>query len=362
MKKFISSLLALMIVMSLTITAFAADKSDVQSKIDSSIKYAFDGKFAVNGYAAKDSKILLMHRKSGADVEKFKEDYLKSVKQWLDEGKDAGDVVTLAMIIDNLDAYSQDTKNFEGYNLHEKLTSFDPNNYYNPFGLYYVTETAHRLGYDDFGKNLCNDLIKRYYKLGEGTNFWNGFGTSPDDLSAFVLAIAPYQDDYKEYITDALTIAETFGGENGYGFTADAPNADSTAMVLAANAVAGNKEKADAVYNQLLKYYDEKTGGFAGTASSYMATSNAVLAMEYYVDFLNKEENKPNEDTIVPPTVDNNDKNENKDETVNDNKNEVNTDKSDKSPNTGAVTVGAAVSAFALALATTTSVLKKKEN
>ncbi len=355
MKKFISSLLAVMIVLSLTVTAFAAEKSDVQSKIDSSIKYAFDGKFAVNGYAAKDSKILLMHRKAGADVEKFKADYLKSVKQWLDEGKST-DVVTLAMIIDNLDYYGEDTKNFEGYNLVELLTSFDTNNYYNPFGLYYVTETAHRLGLDDFGKNLCNDLIKRYYKLGEGTNFWNGFGTSPDDLSAFVLGLAPYQDDYKEYIEDALNIAETFGGENGYGFTADAPNADSTAMVLAANSVAGNREKADAVYDQLLKYYDETTGGFVGSANHYMATSNAVLAMEYYVELLDKEENnKPGENETTTPNAD-------KNETTTAQKaEEVKKDDSKKSPNTGAVTAGAAVSALALALASV-SVLKKKEN
>lgn len=353
MKKIISSFLAVMIVLSLTLTAFAAEKSDVQSKIDSSIKYAFDGKFAVNGYGAKNSKELLMHRKSGADVEKFKENYVASVKAELDKNSNI-EVVTLAMIIDNLDFYGYDTKNFEGYNLVEKFTSFSPNNYYNPFGCYYITETAHRLGLDEFGKSYADNMVKQYYKLGEGTNFWNGFGTSPDDLSAFVLALAPYQEDYKEYITDALNVAEQFGGENGYGFTADDPNADSTAMVLAANAVVGNAEKADAVYNQLLKYYDEKTGGFVGSASSYMATSNAVLAMEYYVDFLNKEENnKPNEDTTTPNT--------DKNDTTSQNKEEVKKDDSKKSPNTGAVTGAVAVSALALAAASV-SVLKKKED
>lgn len=360
MKKIISSLLAVMLVMSLTLTAFAADKNDVQSKIDSSIKYAFDGKFAVNGYNAKDSKLLLLHRKSGADVEKFKENYVASVKEALDKGE-VTDVVTLAMIIDNLDAYGYDTKNFEGYNLVEKFTSFSANDYYNPFGCYYITETAHRLGLDEFGKSYADSLAKNYYKFGEGTDFWSGFGTSADDLSAFVLGLAPYKEDYKDYIDDALKVLEDYNSEDGYT-NFGAASADSTAMALAAYSVVGNAEKADTVYSQLLKYYDETTGGFKSSNSAYMATTNAVLGMEYYYDLINKaEENTPNEDTTVPPTEDNNDKNENKDDTVKD-EDTAYTDNSDKSPNTGAVTVGVAASAFALALATTTALRKKKDN
>lgn len=353
MKKIISSVLALMLVMSLTLTAFAADKSDVKSKIDSSIKYAFDGKFAVNGYGAKDSKNLLMHRKSGADVSKFKDAYVSSAKQWLDEGKGKSDIVTLSMIIDNLDAYGVDTKNFEGYNLQEMLTSYDLNNYYNPFGVYYVTETAHRLGLDDFGKKLANDFVKKYYKLGEGTNFWNGFGMSADDIGAFVLGVAPYKADFKEYIDDALKLSDNFKSEGGYGVTADSPNADSTAMILAAYSAAGNKEKADEVYNILLKYYDDSFGGFTSGNNAYISTANAVLALEYYYDFLNKEENNNSGNEVVPPA--NNDKNDKEDSK------EENLDKSDKSPATGATTAYLAVSALALSLGATVA-LKKRDN
>ncbi len=351
MKKVISSILALMLVMSLALTAFAADKSDVKSKIDSSIKYAFDGKFAVNGYGAKDSKNLLMHRKSGADVSKFKDAYVSSVKQWLDEGKGKSDIVTLAMIIDNLDAYEVDTKNFEGYNLQEMLTSYDLNNYYNPFGVYYVTEAAHRLGFDDFGKKLANDFVKKYYKLGSGTDFWNGFGMSADDIGAFVLGVAPYKADFKEYIDDALKLADNFKSEGGYGVTADSPNVDSTAMILAAYSAVGNKEKADEVYNILVKYYDDSFGGFTSENNAYISTSNAVLALEYYYDFLN-EQNNNGENEVVPPTVDKNDKEDSKEE---------NLDKSDKSPATGATTAYLAISALALSLGATVA-LKKRDN
>lgn len=362
MKKVISSVLALMLVLSLTLTAFAADKSDVKSKIDSSVKYAFDGKFAVNGYGAKDSKNLLMHRKSGADVSKFKDAYVASAKQWLDEGKGQNDIVTLSMIIDNLDAYGVDTKNFEGYNLQEMLISFDLKNYYNPFGVYYVTETAHRLGLDEFGKNLANDFVKKYYKLGEGTNFWNGFGMSADDIGAFVLGVAPYKADFKEYIDDALKLSDNFKSEGGYGVTADSPNVDSTAMILAAYSAAENKEKADEVYNILLKYYDDSFGGFTSGNNAYISTANAVLALEYYYDFLTKEENNnQGGDVVVPPATNDKEQDKNDKEEQKEDEKQENLDKSDKSPATGATTVGLAVSALAMSLGATV-VLKKKDN
>ena len=59
MKKVLAALLSLMLVISASITAFGATKSDVQEKIKSSVSYALDENYGKDGYNVSNSKYFL---------------------------------------------------------------------------------------------------------------------------------------------------------------------------------------------------------------------------------------------------------------------------------------------------------------
>jgi LPXTG-motif cell wall-anchored protein len=353
MKKVLAMLLAVMLVISTSITAFGADFEDVMDRIDSGVKYAFDGNYSKNGYDVNSSKNFNILVKSFADTEKYESAYKQSVKKALDEGTLTGG--NLALAIENLAYIGEDVEDFEGYNLVKLFTSTDVTAYsYNAYYYTYAIETASLLGEDDYAKKLCDQYLT-YYTMGTGTDFWGGYGTSPDDLAMFVIGIGNYADDYKTYVDDALTLLETYYTDDGYSNYG--ANADSTALALGAYSVVENKEKADSVYELLEKFYDESTGGYKSDYDSYYSTADAVYGLEYYLylaDFDFSYEDPTEEDTTSKQQ-----ETTTKQTTTATTKTNKNTSKT--SPNTGNTTAYSVGGALILVAGTMIVLAKKKE-
>ena len=60
MKKVLAALLSLMLVISASITAFGATKSDVQEKIKSSVSYALDENYGKDDYNVSNFKYYII--------------------------------------------------------------------------------------------------------------------------------------------------------------------------------------------------------------------------------------------------------------------------------------------------------------
>lgn len=63
-----------------SVTAFGATKSDVNKVVNTSVAYAFDGKYSQGGYTIANAKNFYILTKSGADVSAYKEAFFASAK------------------------------------------------------------------------------------------------------------------------------------------------------------------------------------------------------------------------------------------------------------------------------------------
>lgn len=282
MKKCLAALLAFMLVMSASVTAFGATVSDAKAVISASSDFALDGFYGADGYDVTETKYFLMYLKADKDAAPYEEAWLSSVKGALDSGNLTG-IGDLGSVLLVMKLLGVDAKSFEGYNLVELFTKTDPNDCSgNPYGYMYATEAAAAYGLDEYGRALADAFVSSYYILGAGTDFWSGFGTSVDDLGIFVVALAPYAADYAEYIDDALALMEASNTADGYTNYGTA-NTDSTAYALAAYSALGNQEMADAAYDELMLFYNAD-GHFTAEYDEYYATADALFALEYYLD------------------------------------------------------------------------------
>lgn len=355
MKKFLAALLAVMLVMSASVTAFGATVSDVEAKIDSSIKYVDEG-YGKDGYNLKNAKNLYILAGARADLNTYEKGYFDAVAAALDAGELTG-LDNLGLALNIMFFAGIDAEDFNGYNLVEMFKNTDvADNGGNPYYYTYAIEAAFFYDLDDYGRALCNELVK-YYTMGEGTDFWGGYGTSPDDIATFIIGLSCYAEDYEEYINDAFKLLETYntdkGYDNGYG-----ANADSTALALAAYSVTDNKEMADKAYNKLMLFYDETTGGFKADYNPYYATADALYAMSFYVFLADEDAKEPTTNSNKP--ADNNNNNNNQ-TTTQPAAEARKTNDSKKSPNTGG-SPAVAASFAAIALAGAAAVLTKKHN
>lgn len=284
MRKVLATLLAVMLIMTASITAFGATKSDVETKIKSAAQFALDGSYGADGYNAGNTRYFLLYLRAGRDADEYAQAYLASVKDALDSGTLAG-VGSLGLTLSIMDLLGVDASDFEGYNLVELFEATDvTENEFSPYNYIYAIEAAAVYGLDGYAKQLCDQLVT-YYEIGEGTDFWGGYGTSPDDLAMFVLGLAPYAQSYAEYINDALILLETYNSVDGYISYGEA-NADSTAYALAAYSTLNNKEMADAAYDKLMLFYDDETGGFIASYDEYISTVDALFGMEGYMKLI----------------------------------------------------------------------------
>lgn len=300
MKKALSALLAVILVLSASQTVFGATKKDAQKVIETSVAFAFDGEYGKDGYSVDNSKNFYTLIKSGADVSAYKEGYLKSVKDALENGTLSG-IMDIGMVMCCLSMLGESTEDFAGFSLNEMLAGADPADCsYNPYAYYYAIEAASAAGLNETAEALCNELVK-YYTLGEGTDFWGGYGTSADDLAMFILSLMPLKADYAEYINDAFALLEGYYTDGGY--TNYGANADSTAYALAAYSADGSKAQADKIYDILIKnFYDEATGGFKSDYDEYYATADAVFGISFYLPIADDELDGKKEATTAQQT------------------------------------------------------------
>ena len=281
MKKILPTLLAVILALSASQTVFGATKNDAKRVIESSVSFAFEDVYGETGYTVGDSKNFYIYNISGADASAYKADYIASVKEALDEGSLSG-IKDLGLVICNLQMLGENPADFYGFNIVEMLKAADVTDCSGtPYSYYYAVQACVLAGLDETEKALCEEMLG-YYTMGSGTDFWGGYGTSPDDLAMFILTLIPLKADYQQYISDAFSLLEAYKTDEGYSNYG--ANADSTALALAAYSADGSKEKADEIYDILIEnFYDEQTGGFVSDFDEYYATADAVFGISVYL-------------------------------------------------------------------------------
>lgn len=359
MKKIISGIVALVLAVSTTITAFASvPKNTVVSEANGAAEYVL-AEFKKNGveeFTIDNSRDFYVFLKAGIDMSKFEKTYVNSVKERLDETK--GELNSMNLFANSilcLNSLGYDVENFNGYNLvelFEKTDATKPDDD-NPYYYKDALEAVSVVGADEKFVNTLADSLVSCYTMGKGLDYW---GFSSDNTAVFVTGLLSYKgsNDYSKYIEDAFNVLSSYKVDGGYFSNADygtEPNADSTALVLMAYSKAGNIEKADETYELLGNFKGSATGIYTyGGKDSAFATKDALTGFGYYLPLL-KEDEKPTQKPTEKPTQkpENNQTDENS---------EQGKDDSLVSPDTGAVSFG--VAAF-VGSASLLAILKKKE-
>ena len=187
-----------------------------------------------------------------------------------------------AAVICVYDALGEDYTDVAGYDLSKLMQNSGTAVYGTNYYLYRLVTEACAIV--DAPQSFVQSVIKNLtdlYKIGEGPDFWGGYGASADDLGAFLTALAPYADDYKTYIDDAVKLLEKNVSDAGYTSWGSA-NADSTAMALMAYSALDDQEKADKAYDLLCKFESKKTGVFTYDGEeNLLATKDALTALGF---------------------------------------------------------------------------------
>lgn len=226
----------------------------------------------------------LTYLDSGYDMSAYKNAFLDSVKANLDNnaGKllnayGADDLGLYGAIIQILDRYDMDARDFYGYDIISAFEGVKPNQISNP----YLYRTAIMSADEKFARAMCDEFIKNYYVMGKGMNYW---GFSCDNTAMLLTAIAPYADDYKNVVEDAKDVIASYTTDDGCFYSADytGVNPDSTAVALMAYASLGENDKALSLYQNLKSFESDTLGVMLsyGDKNEY-ATKEAVLALEY---------------------------------------------------------------------------------
>lgn len=348
MKKISAMLLALILVMSVSMTVFGATKSDTDKKVSTSLSY-ISAEWENDPAVDENLKDFYIFTCTNADMSRYKDHFAESVKTAVSNNALTADSAVLALgALANL---GYNVTDFSGTNLADLLKTFGADSFSTPFSLVYGITLADKLGEDEL-KNTYAEKLAGYYEIGKGTDFWGGYGTSADDLGTLIIGLSYVKADYEEIISDAVKLLETYYTAEGY--TNYGANADSTALALGAYSALGDKEKADSVYDLLINnFYDSETGGFKAEYDPYYATSDAVYGISFYRIIADEDKNTPSAEPTTNPSA--------KPDTTAAKTVQQTTDKntSKKSPATGA-SITAAGLAFALS-AITVAVSRKKK-
>ena len=113
----------------------------------------------------------------------------------------------------------------------------------------------------DAPQSFVQSVIKNLtdlYKMGEGPDFWGGYGASADDPGRVPDRFGPQMLTITANLTsdDAVELLEKNVSDAGYTSWGSA-NADSTAMALMAYSALDDQEKADKAYDLLCKFESE---------------------------------------------------------------------------------------------------------
>lgn len=312
MKKLLSFLLAMCLMLSTSITVFASEsKTDtVQNQINGAAQYITKN---VDSYGVANSVEYCELIESTADVSKYEDGFIQDVKNNLEEnnGKLMVDVFDYSTYTSTkqeaLYAYAgvilallylgEDPADFNGVNLMEQFVSMDTS--VAESQVYYysaIIKTASLcFEYDEdqsFINSIIDTYIAEYYTMGKGVNY---YGYSCDNTANFIIALANYGYDYEEYLIDAVNVLNTYKVDDGFchnpefGTTA---NCDSTALALSAYCSAClyiddiTTEDLDELYTKLCAFESDETGVFNYEGEkNIFATKDALIALTAYYPF-----------------------------------------------------------------------------
>ncbi len=386
MKKALSLILSLAVMLMTSLTAFAAEKPSidtVNAQIEGAVSYLSNGVT----YDVNNAVDFASIAESGVDLSSFKDNFVASVKENLEANN--GKIVSsygeslegYAAVIISLQALGEDTTDFYGYNIEGAFLAMDPTadpaspNYYR-----LITKAAlYCENGESFLEQVCDSYIDKYYTMGKGADYW---GFSCDNTAYFIDAVAngyAVSDKYEAVLDDAIKVLDTYKTDGGYYYsdvdylgnpiTDLSPNCDSTALALMAHSAYQSSsleldeyfDLVNGIYADLCTFEGSSTGVFTnkGSDNSY-ATKEALIALSSYYydvalqDFIygsDDEESESTTTTTTPATTNQTDT----DQTAN------NKNNSAKSPATGFSVTAAAAAAAALAAMAVASGVKKRK-
>lgn len=335
MKKTLGILLAVILALTFTLSAFASEtpsKANVLKEINSTADYITDG---ISGYTADSALDYYYLAKNSTKAASFYDAFLQSIKDNL--AANSGKLVpifgenatTYAAVIGIIDAMGGDPTNINEVNLVELLENTDISTVSNPYYYNIVIPVAANRCDGQFVKSLCDSFIEDCYTVGSGMNYW---GFSSDNTAMFISAVAQSGlDCYDSILEDAINILNTYKTDGGYCYNPEygtAPNVNSTAFALMAKCeyysykgtAADNTAELADLYNALLTFRGQTEGSFAydGAESKYSA-ADALKGLNAFYSVLSdnapdNSDNKPNSDTkpetpVKVPTAGEADKN-----------------------------------------------------
>ena len=243
---------------------------------------------SVDSLTIEKAADFLAYLNGGANVDKYKADYVASVKSMLDSnngklvskinGEVKSDLALYGAVIPALEKLGYDAKNFEGYNLVSAFESTDTDSISNPYYYRVAIEAAS----SDFAHKLIDKFIADDYTIGSGMKYW---GFSCDNTAMFLTSIAKYADDYSTYVDDAKQILKTYTTDTGafYSYQYNDVNANSTALCLMAYAALGENDTAFSYYKNLVEGFEDTTGVFTYNGKrDVSATKQSYLALTYF--------------------------------------------------------------------------------
>ena len=309
MKKIISVAVALCIAITSLFTSVYAmadskvTSGDIKKKLNDTAIYLLSEK--KEDFSVNNVKNLVAYINAGIDVNDYKDEFTKSVKENLESN--SGKIVAVvgydenngwapikgesagiyANVIIALDYFGFDVKNFEGINLVENFKNVKLNkDHENQYLFSSIFAVAEKYGLADTLKTAQNFLLNNYYEFGTGSTYY----TSTDSDAQLVVALAPYSNKYKSVIDDTLNCMESYKADGGYLYNLDKVynyntkeledpviSGNSTGLALAAYSAVNNFDKAQKIYNEIVNSFECKDvkGAYAYTAGGDENALNA---------------------------------------------------------------------------------------
>ena len=329
MKKIISVAVALCIAITSLFTSVYAmadskvTSGDIKKKLNDTAIYLLSEKKA--DFDVENVKNLVSYINAGIDVNDYKDEFTKSVKENLDsnsgkiiavvgydennnwapiKGESAG---VYANVITALDYFGFDVKNFEGINLVENFKNVKLNkDHENQYLFSSIFAVAEKYGLADTLKAAQNFLLNNFYEFGTGSTYY----TSTDSDAQLVVALAPYSNKYKSVIDDTLNCMESYKADGGYLYNLDKVynyntgeledpviSGNSTGLALAAYSAVNDFDKAQKIYSEIVNSFECKDvkGAYAYTAGgdeNALATADIFTGLTKFYEALKIKETK----------------------------------------------------------------------
>ena len=327
MKKIISVAVALCIAITSLFTSVYAmadskvTSGDIKKKLNDTAIYLLSEK--KEDFSVNNVKNLVAYINAGIDVNDYKDEFTKSVKENLESN--SGKIVAVvgydenngwapikgesagiyANVIIALDYFGFDVKNFEGINLVENFKNVKLNkDHENQYLFSSIFAVAEKYGLADTLKTAQNFLLNNYYEFGTGSTYY----TSTDSDAQLVVALAPYSNKYKSVIDDTLNCMESYKADGGYLYNLDKVynyntkeledpviSGNSTGLALAAYSAVNNFDKAQKIYNEIVNSFECKDvkGAYAYTAGgdeNALATADVFTGLTKFYEALKVKE------------------------------------------------------------------------